>query len=172
MSSLFKTTLSYEPPWRLRSTEDENGEWGREQPLQGNRDSSQSLSAKAVLNFGKDVPIGVLVQHAVVVVGNATNDDTTDRPEHLQHLGSWGSQPQRHDLGAVGRCICNEDTPWHTLKNLGREHDWERFGKVEDEDEGVQSHQACQGCITVTDATGKRSSKKDTDKCAQLFLTS
>jgi hypothetical protein len=73
----------------------------------------------------------------LVYVADGTNDDTANRPEHLQHLGSRGSQLYRYDLAAVCRRVGNEDAPWNALENLGREKNWHRFGKVKDEDEGV-----------------------------------
>jgi hypothetical protein len=105
---------------------------------------------------------------SVVMEGDATNDDTANRPEHLQHLGSRGSQFYRHDLAAVCRRVGNEDAPWQALENLGRENNWKRIGKVKREDEGVQAHEAGQGRVTVSDTAGEGASEEDADKRTEL----
>ena len=107
---------------RLRGTPNENGEWGRKKPLQSDWDSGRKIVSVYESNIWKYIPVGILVVAAVVVVGNATNNDTANSPEHLQHLGSRSTQSQRHDFRAIGGGIRNEDTPWHALENLGCEH--------------------------------------------------
>lgn len=102
------------------------------------------------------------------MVGDGTNDNTANRPEHLQHLGSRGSQRYRYNLAAVCRRVGNEDAPWQALEKLGYENNWKRVGKVKGEDEGVQEHEAGQGRVTVSDTAGERTSEEDTDKRTEL----
>jgi hypothetical protein len=108
------------------------------------------------------VPVRTIVGVGLVIVCNTTNDDSTDGPEHLQHLGSGSSQLNRGDFTAVCRCICNEDSPWDALQNLGQEHDWKRLGEVEDEDEAVQEHETGDGRPPISDLAGERTSQHDT----------
>lgn len=114
------------------------------------------------------VPVSLSAVLLVVTVGDGTNDDATDSPEHLQHLSGRGSESERYNLAAVGGCICDEDSPWNTLKDLSGEHDGKRVGEVEDEDEGVQEHKSSQRSVAVTDAAGKRTSDKDTNESTKL----
>lgn len=102
------------------------------------------------------------------MVSDGTNDDTANGPEHLQHLGGRGSQRNWHDLTAVRRRVGNEDAPWQALEKLGHEDDGKRVGKVKGEDEGVQEHEAGQGCVAVSDAAGERTSDEDADQRAEL----
>lgn len=78
-------------------------------------------SAVGILEFGwvVSIPIGakrgqtlsslpggtaaVLLIH----VGNTADDDSSNRPEKLQHLCGRGSEPHRYDLTAVGRSVGN-----------------------------------------------------------------
>lgn len=105
---------------------------------------------------------------SVVTVGDGTNDDTANRPEHLQHLGSRGSQLYRYDLAAVCRRVGNEDAPWQALEKLGHENNWKRIGKVKREDEDVQEHEAGQGRVTVSDTASEGASEENTDKRTEL----
>ena len=105
---------------------------------------------------------------SVVTVGNGTNDDTANRPEHLQHLSSRGSQFYRYDLAAVCRRVGNEDAPWQALEKLGHENNWKRIGKVKHEDEDVQEHEAGQGRVTVSDTAGEGACEEDADKRTEL----
>ncbi len=102
------------------------------------------------------------------MVGNSTNDDAADRPEHLQHLGGRGSQLDGYDLTAVCRRVGNEDTPWQALEKLRHENNGKRVGEVEREDEDVQEHEAGQGRPAVSDAAGERAGEEDADKRAEL----
>ena len=104
----------------------------------------------------------------IVTIGDGTNDDTANRPEHLQHLGSRGSQLYRYDLAAVCRRVGNEDAPWQALEKLGHENNWHRIGKVKREDEDVQEHEAGQGRVTVSDTAGEGASDEDADKRTEL----
>ena len=104
----------------------------------------------------------------VVNVGNGTNDDTANCPEHLKHLGSVGSQLNRHDLTAVCRSVCNEDTPWQTLEKLGYKDNRHRFGEIECENEDVQEHEAAYGCPTISDPAGKWTGKEHTNQGSEL----
>lgn len=116
------------------------------------------------MNTGEDyVPVRTRVLLGVVVVSDTVDDDSTDSPEHLQHLGSRGSQLDWRNLTAVRRCVGNEDTPWNSLEQLGDEHDRERVGEVEDEDESVEKHETGDGRPTVSDAAGKGTSQANTD---------
>lgn len=116
----------------------------------------------------KDVPVSVFRGVLVVVEGNTTNNDTSNSPEHLQHLGRRSSQLDRHNLTAVCGSIGNENTPWQTLEDLCGEIDGERVSKVEDEDECIESHQASDVSPAVSDATGQRSGQEDTNKSSEL----
>ena len=116
------------------------------------------------MNTGEDyVPVRTRVLLGVVVVSDTVDDDSTDSPEHLQHLGSWGTELDGRDLRAVRGSVGNEDTPRDTLEKLGDEHDWERVGEVENEDEAVEKHQTGDGRPSVSNAAGKRTSQADTD---------
>lgn len=114
------------------------------------------------------VPEGGRVKPRVITVCDCSNDDTANRPKHLQHLRSRGAQPQRDNLAAVCRRIGNEDTPWQTLQKLSYEDNWERIAKVEYEDEGIQEHEASQGRITVSNAAGEGTSEEDANQRTEL----
>lgn len=109
------------------------------------------------------IPVSTCVCPLVVVVSDTSDNDGSNGPEHLQHLGSGSSQLNGCNLTAVGRCVGNEDSPWKTLEKLGDEHDGERVGKVEDEDEGVQGHQSGNGRPAVSNAAGKGTSQTHAD---------
>lgn len=109
----------------------------------------------------KPVRGGVML--ALVYVADATHNDLTNSPEHLQHLGSRGSQTDRHDLTAVCRRVGDEDAPWDSLQKLGHEHDGQRLGKVEDNDESVQDHEGRNGGPAVSDTTGERTGETDSN---------
>ena len=102
------------------------------------------------------------------MVGYATNDHTANGPEHLQHLSAGGTQLNRYNLTAVGRGVGNEDTPWDTLQDLRGEHDFQRFGEVHDEDEGVQQHKTRECCPAVANATGERTSEEYSNQGTKL----
>jgi len=108
------------------------------------------------------------VKTGVIMVGDGTNDNTANGPEHLQHLGSRGSQLDGYDLAAVCRCVGDEDTPWQALEQLGHEDKGKRVGKVKDEDEEVQKHQAGQGCPTVSNSVGKGACDTDANQRTEL----
>lgn len=109
---------------------------------------------------------------ALVYVADATDNDGANGPEHLQHLSSRGSQLDGHDLAAVCRCVGDEDAPRHAFQKLADEHDGQRLGKVEDEDEGVQQHEAEDGGPAVSDAVGEGPGEADandgTERAAHL----
>lgn len=109
------------------------------------------------------IPVCNWVIELLVVVANATDDDGADSPEHLQHLCRGGTQPHGDNLTAVGWRVGNEDTPRNSLEKLGKQHDGERVGKVEDEDEAVQKHEAGNGSPAISDAAGEGSSKEATN---------
>src|SRR5437868_3789654 len=99
------------------------------------------------------------------MVGDAVHDNRTNGPEHLQHLGCRSSQLDGRDFTAVCWCVGNEDTPWDSLEKLRHEHDRERIGKVEDQDEAVQEHEAGDSRPAVSNTAGKGTSEADTDNC-------
>lgn len=99
------------------------------------------------------------------MISDGTDDDRTNRPEHLQHLGSRCSQFDGRDLGAVGRCVCNEDTPWDAFEQLGRQHDLLGVGKVKDKDKGIQKHEAPDGRPSVSDFAGNGTGEEDANEC-------
>lgn len=99
------------------------------------------------------------------MVGDTRDDDGPDGPEHLQHLCGRGAQLDGGDLAAVGRGVGDEDAPGDTLEELCDEHDGQRVRKVEDEDEGVQQHEAGDGGPSVSDLAGKGTGEQDTDDC-------
>lgn len=106
------------------------------------------------------------------MVGDTTNDDSTNRPKHLQHLRCWRSEPHRHDFRAVSRRIRNEDTPRNTLQNLRRQKHALRVAEVEDEDESVQGHQAADGSPSVSDCgcdgAGEEAADEGTNRTGAL----
>ena len=108
------------------------------------------VSEGLACNGGEHVLIGHWVLVGTVMEGDGANDNTTNCPEHLQHLGSSGSQLDWYDLTAVCRRVGNEDTPWYALEKLGYENNWKRLGEVKREDEDVQEHEAGQGCVAVS----------------------
>ncbi len=125
MCCFLEASLSNQPPRRLGCTKDEDSERGGEHPLKRNGNPGFFLSAKKLLvKADEHVLVGAGVIYTVVTVGHGTNDDTANRPEHLQHLGSRGSQLYRYDLAAVCRRVGNEDAPWQALEKLGHENDW------------------------------------------------
>lgn len=101
------------------------------------------------------------------MIGDATYDDGTNGPEHLQHLSGRSSQLDGCDLAAVCWGIGDEDAPWDTLEELCHEHDRKRVGEVENKDEAVQEHEAGYGRPTVSDSAGKGASQEDTDDCTK-----
>lgn len=114
------------------------------------------------------VPVSLGAVLLVVTVGDGTDDNATNSPEHLQHLSGRSSESEGYNLTAVGGCVGDEDSPWDTLKDLRGEHDGKRVGEVEDEDEGVQEHETGQSSVAVTDAAGKRTSDEDTNESTEL----
>ena len=115
----------------------------------------------------EDLPVcrGVILR--LVVVSDATNDDRSDSPEHLQHLCCWGSQSHGHDFGAICRCVGNKDAPWNTFEDLRGEKCSLVIAKVEDEDGSVQKHETADGCPPIPDPRGDRACKEDTDQGAE-----
>lgn len=99
----------------------------------------------------------------IVAISNSTYDNRTNGPEHLKHLRSRRTKLKRHDLRAVGRRVGDEDTPGDTLEQLSDEHDGQRVGKVEDEDEGVEEHETEDGSPSVSDTAGDGTGDGDTD---------
>ena len=99
------------------------------------------------------------------MVGDTSDDDRTNTPEHLQHLRSWCSQPQWYNLRAVGWCVRNEDAPWNTLQDLGSKEHALAVAEVEDEDESVQCHETADGRPSVADPAGDWTRKETTDEC-------
>lgn len=98
------------------------------------------------------------------MVGDTTHNDGSKGPEHLQHLCSRSSQPERHDLATVRWCICDEDTPGDAFEELRGQHDSQRVGKVENEDESVQGHETRDGRPPVSNLAGKGAGEEDTHK--------
>lgn len=99
------------------------------------------------------------------MIGDTSDDDGTNSPEHLQHLSSRSSQLNWRNLTAVRGRVGDEDAPWDTLEELGDEHDGKRVGEVEDEDEGVQHHECGNSRPAISNAAGKGTSQADTDDC-------
>ena len=102
------------------------------------------------------------------MVSDATNNYTTNRPEHLQHLSRRGSQLYRYDLAAICRRVGNENAPGQALEKLSHEYNWKRSCEVKYKDEDVQEHEAGQGRVTVSDAAGQGASEKDADERTEL----
>jgi hypothetical protein len=118
-------TAAYQPPWRLRGEENEYHEWKltlsvpvrgfwcvgdtyREDPLQGKRTS----------------PCPLIVA-LVVLVSGGCDDDTTNRPTHLQCSCTGTTKDKRNNLTGVGRRVCDEQSPWYTFKRLSDDEDLE-----------------------------------------------
>lgn len=101
---------------------------------------------------------------SVVMVGDATDDDGSDGPEHLKHLSSGSSQLHGHNLGTVCGGVGDEDSPRNTLEDLRHQHHRERVGEVEDKDEGVQGHEAGDGRPAVSDFAGEGTSEEDAEQ--------
>ena len=97
------------------------------------------------------------------MVSYTVDDDGANGPEHLQHLGGGSSQLDGRNLTAVRGGVGNEDTPRNTLEKLRDEHDWQRRGKVEDQDEAVEEHEAGDGRPSISNSTGEGSSETDAD---------
>lgn len=116
----------------------------------------------------RHILVGAWVKPGVVDVGDGTDDDTANGPEHLQHLSGRGSQLDGYDLAAVCRRVGNEDTPWQTLEKLGHENKRKRIGEVKDEDEAIQGHETDQSRPTVSDPAGERSREEDANQGSEL----
>jgi hypothetical protein len=99
----------------------------------------------------------------VVVVSDTLDDDGSNSPEHLQHLGGGSSERNGYDLTAVRRGVGDKDTPWDTFEELRDQHDRERVGEVEHKDETVQKHEVGDECPSVTNSAGQRASDNDTN---------
>lgn len=110
-----------------------------------------------------NIPESSLLMKIIVAISHSTDDNRTNGPEHLKHLRSRSSKLERHDLGTVGRRVGDENTPGDTLKELSDEHDGQRVGKVEDEDEGVEEHESADGSPSVSDTAGDGAGDGDTD---------
>lgn len=100
------------------------------------------------------------------MISDAIHNDSSNGPEHLQHLRRRSSQPERHDLATVCWCICNEDAPRYAFEKLRRQHDSQRVCKIEDQDEAVQKHEAGDGCPPVSNLAGDGAGEEDADKGA------
>lgn len=61
---------------------------------------------------------GPLVVSLVVAVGSASNNDTADRPTHLQSTCQGVSERERNNFASVGGRVRNEDSPRNALKRL------------------------------------------------------
>lgn len=109
------------------------------------------------------VPVRNIIGVLVVVESDTLNNDSSNSPEHLQHLGSWGSERNWHDLTAVCRRVGDEDSPWDTLEDLGGQHHWQRVGEVEHKDEAVEQHEVGDECPSVSNPAGQRTSKNDSN---------
>lgn len=144
--SLLEAPLADEPPGRLGSQKQQDRKRGGEHPLQRDRD-----------------PVRDVLEVLVIMIRNTRNNNRPDGPEHLQHLRRRGAQLDGRDLGAIRGCVGDEDAPGDTLQELCDKHDGERVRKVEDEDEGVQQHEARDGGPSVSDLAGEGASEQDTD---------
>src|SRR6201996_9629932 len=60
---------------------------------------------------GPHEPVCRVGGFGLVVIGNATNNDRTNSPEHLQHLSGRSSQSQWHNLSTVGGSVGDENAP-------------------------------------------------------------
>lgn len=164
LGSLFKTTLSDKPPGRLGGEEDEDGKGSGEHPLKSDRHTEILLANLEIDDENRgNIPESSLLVKIIVAISHSTDDNRTNGPEHLKHLRSRSSKLERHDLGTVGGRIGDENTPGNTLKELSDEHDGQRVGKVEDEDEGVEEHETQDGSPSVSDTAGDGTGDGDTD---------
>lgn len=114
------------------------------------------------------IPVSRGIGPVVGAVCGTTDDDTADGPEHLQHLGARGSELDGDDFGAVGGRVGDKDAPRQPLEDLRDKKDGQRVAEVEDEDEGVEAHQADDGGPSVSDPAGERAGDKDPDQRAEL----
>jgi hypothetical protein len=135
--------------------------------LERNGDSVSLISNEVTPEGIEYVPVRARSRLGAVVVRDTTNNYSTDSPEHLQHLRSWRSQLDRCNLTAVCWRIGDENAPWNTLEKLGDEHDGQRVGEVEDEDEAVQEHETGNGRPAVPDAAGQGTSQEYTHECTK-----
>lgn len=116
------------------------------------------------------VRLGVIV--GLVVVSDTADNDRPNGPEHLYHLGRWSPQSHWHDFGTVGRRIGDENTPGDAFQDLSGEKHAIAVAEVEDENEGVQSHEATNGCPSISNRTGNGTgdeyTNESTDRSAAL----
>ena len=84
LGSLLELALAGQPPRRLGSEEDEDGERSGEHPLEGDGD-----------------PVSLVAGEGVVVVSDGADDDAANGPEHLQHLSRRSTELDGNDLRAV-----------------------------------------------------------------------
>jgi len=56
------------------------------------------------------VPVSLGAVLLVVTVGDGTDDNATNSPEHLQHLSGRSSESEGYNLTAVGGCVGDEDS--------------------------------------------------------------
>lgn len=111
-------------------------------------------------------PVGFVVVHGLVVIGDAANNDGADGPKHLQHLRSGSSQPQWHNFTAVGGCICDEDTPRDAFEKLGQQQYSQGVSEIEDKDKTIQEHKPSNGGPSVSDPAGNGTCEEDADESA------
>jgi hypothetical protein len=117
-------------------------------------------------DISSNIPVSRGVSLGLEVISNTTNDDRTDCPEHLQHLGRRRSQSHWYNLGAISRSIGDENAPWDAFQNLRGEEHALAVGEIEDEDEAVQGHKTTDGRPTVADCRGDGTSEEATDESA------
>jgi hypothetical protein len=116
---------------------------------------------------GEGLPVCRRVVPGLVVVSDTADDDRSDSPEHLQHLCCRCSQSHGHNLSAICGCVCDEDAPWDAFQDLRCEEDAIAFGEVEDEDEGVQEHEAANRCPPIADLRSDGAGDEDADEGAE-----
>ena len=122
-----------------------------------------------------DISINIPVSRGVLlgleVISDTTNDDRTDCPEHLQHLGRRRSQSHWHDLGAIGRSIGDENAPWDAFQYLRGEEHALAVAEIEDEDEAVQGHKSANGRPAVADCRGDGTGEEATNESTNWAST-
>lgn len=112
--------------------------------------------------------VGSSVSPSVVSVGDGTDDDTADRPEHLQDLSGRGTQAHRDNLTAIRRRVGDEDAPGYAFKELASEEEWERVGKEWNKDGRIHEHEANQSRPTVSNTASEWTCKENANERTKL----
>ena len=130
-----------------------------------------------------------LIVSLVVAVGGGGDNDSSDRPTHLQSSRTGTSKGERNNLGSVGGGVRNEQTPRDTFQRLSDRKDGEVIGlsgcgqaissimgpgysscthKERNENRGVHQNEAQDGGPAVAETVGDGSGQEDTDKSTTL----